>query len=162
VEINGGRRLRSSGVHWREGGVATVSHALRHEDDVRGTIAGGQTLAAKLAGRDPRSDLAVLTIDGAGIPVANNAEPSSARVGRLVLSIGRADGLTSASLGIIGLIGGPWRTWRGALIDKLIRPDIGLYHGFSGGPLVDAMGLVLGINTAGLSRSSALTIPAST
>src|SRR5262249_2309452 len=162
VEINAGRRVRSSGVHWREGTVVTVSHALRHEEDVSVTIAGGRTLVAKLTGRDPGSDLAVLTIDGADIPVADVADRSSLRVGQLVLSIGRADALPCASLGIVGLIGGPWRTWRGVLIDQLIRPDLGLYHGFSGGPLVDARGRVLGINTSGLSRSSALTVPAST
>src|SRR5262245_18408456 len=162
VETNAGRRLRSSGVHWREGTVVTVSHALRHEDDVSVTVADGRTLVDKLAGRDPGSDLAVLTIDGTGIPVANIAEPSSSRVGQLVLSLGRADAFTSAGLGIICSFGGPWRTWRGALIDQMIRPDIGLYHGFSGGPLVDSRGLVLGINTSGLSPSSALTVPAST
>src|SRR5215470_11095324 len=73
VEINAGRRLRSSGVHWREGTVVTVSHALRHDEDVRVSAAGGRTLVARLAGRDPGSDLAVLTIEGAGIPVAETA-----------------------------------------------------------------------------------------
>src|SRR5262245_66311715 len=84
VETNAGRRLRSSGVHWREGTVVTVSHALRHEDDVSVTVADGRTLVAKLAGRDPGSDLAVLTIDGTGIPVANIAEHYTARVGYAV------------------------------------------------------------------------------
>src|SRR5262249_4533722 len=162
VEINAGRRLRSSGVHWRQGIVITVSHTLRHEEDVSVTAPDGRTLAAKLTGRDPGSDLAVFTIDGAGIPVASPADASSLKVGQLVLSIGRADALASASLGIISLIGPPWRTWRGALIDRLIRPDVGLYHGFSGGPLVDARGMALGINTSGLSRSSAVTVPVST
>jgi S1-C subfamily serine protease len=162
VEINAGRRLRSSGVHWRQDTVVTVSHALRHEEDVAVTGADGRTLVARLTGRDPGSDLAVLSVDGAGIPLAKTSEPTPPRVGQLVLSIGRADGLPSASLGIIGLIGGPWRTWRGALIDQLIRPDVGLYNGFSGGLLVDASGGALGINTSGLSRSAPLTIPSST
>src|SRR5262249_31409560 len=133
VEINSGRRLRSSGVHWRQGTVVTVSHALRHDEDLRVTVAGGRTLIARLTGRDSGSDLSVLAIDGADIPLATSRDTSQARVGQLVLSIGRADGLPSASVGIIGSIGGPWRTWRGALIDQLIRPDLGLYHGFSGG-----------------------------
>jgi serine protease DegQ len=162
VEINAGRRLRSSGVHWRPGTIVTVAHALRHDEDIRITIAGGHALPARLVGRDPGSDLAVLSIDGSELPVTRLAEPSSARVGELALAIGRRNGLASASLGIISLIDGAWRTWRGGLIDQLIRPDMALYHGFSGGPLVDARGLTIGINTSGLSRSAALTIPAVT
>jgi S1-C subfamily serine protease len=162
VEINAGRRLTASGVHWRQGIVVTVSHSLKHDEDVRVTAAAGLERRARVAGRDPSSDLAALIIDGGHIPVANIAEPSSARVGQLVLAIGRADGFAAASFGIISSIGGPWRTWRGAPIDQLIRPDVGLLRGFSGGPLVDAGGLVLGINTAGLSRSAPITIPAST
>jgi S1-C subfamily serine protease len=162
VEINGGRRFRSSGVHWRQGIIVTVAHALRHDEDIRVTIAGGRSLAAKLVGRDAGSDLAVLNIDGADLPVTEIAEASAPKVGQLVLALGRTDGQASASLGIISLVGGSWRTWRGALIDQLIRPDIALYHGFSGGPLTDARGLTIGINTSGLSRYSALTIPAST
>jgi len=162
VEINAGRRLRASGVHWRQGAIVTVSHALKHDEDLSVTAVGGRTLAARFVGRDPSSDLAILSIDGTDVQVAQTAGPSAAKVGQLVLAVGRADGLTCASLGIIGMVGGPWRSWRGALIDQLIRPEVGLYHGFSGGPLVDAGGLVLGINTAGLSRGSALTIPAAT
>jgi len=162
VEINAGRRVRSSGVHWRQGVVVTVSHALKHDEDVIVTGAGGLELRAKLAGRDPGSDLAALSIDGGNVPVTKMAEPASIKVGRLVLAIGRADGLAAASIGIISSIGGAWRTWRGAPIDQLIRPDVGLFYGFSGGPLVDVAGLALGINTTGLSRTAPLTIPAST
>lgn len=162
VEINAGRRLRSSGVHWRQGIVVTVSHALKHDEDVSVSGAGGLELRARIAGRDPGSDLAALSIDGGNIPVTKIANPESVRVGQLVLAIGRCDGFAAASLGIIGSIGGSWRTWRGAPIDQLIRPDVGLIRGFSGGPLVNAEGVALGINTAGLSRTSPLTIPAST
>jgi S1-C subfamily serine protease len=161
VEINSGRRFRASGVHWRQGTIVTAAHALRHEEDIKVTIAGGRSLPAKLAGRDGGSDLAVLSLDAAELPVTQIAGSSPA-VGQVVLAVGRVDGLASASLGIVSLITGPWRTWRGALIDQLIRPDIALYHGFSGGPLVDAQGQTIGINTSGLSRYSAVTIPAST
>ena len=162
IEINAGRRLRSSGVHWRQGAIVTVAHALRHDEVITVTHAGGRTLQASLIGRDPGSDLAVLSFDGSGIPTAKTAEGASSAVGHLVVAIGRADGIACASLGIISLIAGPWRTWRGGLIDQLIRPDIRLYHGFSGGPLVNALGQTLGINTSGLSRSAALTIPVAT
>jgi S1-C subfamily serine protease len=67
-----------------------------------------------------------------------------------------------ASSGILsGLINGGWRTWRGGEIDQFIRPDLVLYRGFSGGPLVNAQGEVLGLNTSGL-HGSGITVPAST
>ncbi len=56
---------------------------------------------------------------------------------------------------------GPWRTWRGGELDQFVRPDLTMYPGFSGGPLVNSQGEVLGINTTGLHRSG-ITIPAST
>jgi S1-C subfamily serine protease len=67
----------------------------------------------------------------------------------------------SASWGVISALGGPWRSWHGGQIDQFIRPDVSLYPGFSGGPLVDAHGRVMGINTSG-PRSIPLTIPPAT
>jgi S1-C subfamily serine protease len=66
-----------------------------------------------------------------------------------------------AASGIISGLMGRWRTWRGGELDQFIRPDLTLYPGFSGGPLVNAKGEVLGINTAGLHRSG-ITVPAAT
>jgi S1-C subfamily serine protease len=68
----------------------------------------------------------------------------------------------SASLGCISAVGGAWRAWQGGIIDHFVRLDLNIYLGFSGSPLVGADGRVLGINTSGLGRGSALTIPAVT
>jgi S1-C subfamily serine protease len=68
----------------------------------------------------------------------------------------------SASLGPISVVGGPWRTWSGGQIDRLVRPDLTLYPGFSGGPLIDTRGQVMGISTSGLSRGMGLAIPSAT
>src|SRR6185295_9178423 len=57
---------------------------------------------------------------------------------------------------------GEWRTWHGGTIDQFVRLDVSIYDGFSGGPLIDAGGRVLGLNTSGLSRGAALAIPVST
>jgi S1-C subfamily serine protease len=65
-----------------------------------------------------------------------------------------------ASLGVVSAIGGPLRTGRGGLLEQYMRTDTVPYPGFSGGPLVDTAGRVLGINTSGLGRGVALTIPA--
>jgi S1-C subfamily serine protease len=63
---------------------------------------------------------------------------------------------------VVSALGGPWRTWQGGRVDRLIRPDLNIYPGFSGGPLIDAGGGVIGMNTAGLSRRTALTVPVAT
>ncbi|MDQ6690176.1 MAG: S1C family serine protease, partial [Gemmatimonadota bacterium] len=65
-----------------------------------------------------------------------------------------------ASFGIISAIGEGWRTWQGARIDKVLRLDLAVYDGFSGGPLVDASGAVLGLNNSALARGAPLALPA--
>ncbi len=83
-------------------------------------------------------------------------------MGQLVLALGRPGVGVTASLGIVSAVGGEWRTWQGGTIDRFIRLDLSVYDGFSGGPLVDAGGRVVGINTSALARATALTVPAST
>jgi S1-C subfamily serine protease len=80
----------------------------------------------------------------------------------LVLALGRPGSSVTASLGIVSALGGEWRTWQGGTIDQFVRLDVAVYDGFSGGPLVDATGRVAGINTSGLARATALTVPAPT
>src|SRR4029078_8355526 len=65
------------------------------------------------------------------------------------------------SLGIVSAVGGEWRTWQGGTIDTFVRLDLAVYDGFSGGRLVDAQGRVIGLNTSGLARPTAVTVPAS-
>jgi S1-C subfamily serine protease len=84
------------------------------------------------------------------------------RVGQLVLALGRPGTSVTASLGIVSAVGGEWRTWQGGTIDRFVRLDLSVYDGFSGGPLVEAGGRVAGINTSGLARATALTVPAAT
>jgi S1-C subfamily serine protease len=96
------------------------------------------------------------------VPVASLADGSAIRVGALVLALGRPGTAVTASLGVISTVGSEWRTWHGGTIDRFVRLDLSIYDGFSGGPLVDAGGRVLGVNTSGLSRGAALAIPVST
>src|SRR5207245_9229758 len=89
--------------------------------------------------------------------------PAQLKLANFVLALGRTrSGNLVASAGIIGGIGGEWRTWRGGRIDQSIRLDLELYPGFSGGPLVSVEGKVLGVNTNGLGRGRAVTIAAPT
>jgi S1-C subfamily serine protease len=93
-------------------------------------------------------------------PVPRWGDSSGLRVGELVLALGRTwRGNVVASSGVISGLMGAWRTWRGGQLDQFIRPDLVMYPGFSGGPLVSAQGTILGLNTAGLHRSG-ITVPA--
>jgi len=65
----------------------------------------------------------------------------------------------SASCGIVARVGGPWRSWRGGQIDRLLRPDIRLYPGQSGSGLISGRGELLGVNSAVLARDSVITLP---
>jgi S1-C subfamily serine protease len=91
------------------------------------------------------------------------AAPEPARIGQLALALGRpsAEGI-QASLGVVSALGGPVRTGRGGLLEQYLRTDTVPYPGFSGGPLIDASGRVLGLNTSGLAHGGvSLTIPVS-
>jgi len=90
-------------------------------------------------------------------------DSTSLRLGHLVLALGRTRrGDLVASSGIIGGISGEWRNRRGGQLDQHIRLDLALYPGFSGGPLVNARGEVVGINTRGLAHGRAVTVPVAT
>ena len=162
VAIHARRRIPSSGVHWRPGIIVGAHHTIQRDEDITVSLADGSTLPATLVGRDPTTDLAVLKVDGITAPVARAADANGVRVGALVLALGRPGPAVTASLGVISAVGGEWRTWHGGTIDRFVRLDISIYDGFSGGPLVDAAGRVLGIDTSGLSRGAALAIPATT
>lgn len=163
VAVNARQRIPSSGVHWRQGVVITADHTLKRDEEITITLPDGRTVPATLAGRDSSTDLAVLKLLGVELPAAEIGDASLLKVGHIVLALGRAgeSGL-SASLGIISALSGAWHTWRGGQIDQLVRLDLTIYSGLSGGPLVDARGRVVGINTSGLSRRMGLAIPAST
>jgi S1-C subfamily serine protease len=162
VAIHARRRIPASGVHWRPGVIVAAHHTIQRDEEITITLADGSSVNASLVGRDPSTDLAVLKVDEAKVPVASLADPSSVRVGSLVLALGRPGNSVTASLGVISAVGGEWRTWHGGMIDQFVRLDISIYDGFSGGPLIDASGRVLGIDTSGLSRGAALAIQVTT
>ncbi len=159
-----GTRHPSSGIVIGKDTVVAASHAVRRDDEITVAAAPGQKLSARVSGRDPSTDLVVLRLQQAiDVPVVRWASTSSLRVGELVLALARTRrGHVVASSGILsGLINGPMRTWRGGEIDQFIRPDLTMYPGFSGGPLVNSQGEFLGMNTAGLHRSG-ITVPSTT
>jgi S1-C subfamily serine protease len=163
VAVNARRHLSSSGVYWRDGIIVTAAHTIRRTDEISVILANSQSVVATLAGVDPTTDLAVLKIDNPELSPPLFGDASQLKVGHVVLAVGRgAQKGLNATLGIVGVLSGSWRTWRGGLIDQFIGLDLVLHPGAAGGSLTDSHGRVLGINTLGLSRSMALTIPVST
>jgi S1-C subfamily serine protease len=162
VAIHARPRIPSSGVHWRAGVVVTASHTLKRDQDITITAPDGATIPATLAGRDPSTDLAVLRMVGDTIPAAQLVAADSLAVGQPALAVGRPGADVTASFGIVSALGPAWRTWRGGTIDRVIRLDLRVLDGFSGGALVTIAGAIAGINNSALARGAAVTIPTST
>ena len=161
VAIHARRRIPSSGIIWRDGVIVSASHTVRSEGEISVTLADGASVKATIAGRDSATDLIVLRVKGnSAAKAAPRADASALRVGSLVLAVGRPGRDVSASFGIISAVGEGWRTWQGARIDRVLRLDLAVYDGFSGGPLVDASGGVLAINNSALARGTPLALPA--
>lgn len=162
VAIDAGHRVAASGVHWKHGVVVTASHLVRRAAEVSVILPDGNTVKGVIAGHDSTTDLAAVRLEGAAtLPKLELS--SSAKVGELVLAVARSGrGELSASAGIVARVGGPWHSWRGGRIDRLLRPDVRLYPGQSGSALVNGRGELLGINSAALARESVITLPSET
>jgi serine protease DegQ len=160
VTVHDRRHRPASGTVCATDLVLMADHSLEQEEDLAVRTSDGRTLPAAFAGRDPSTDLALLRVAGLSIDApAIASEPT--RIGSLVIALGRSwgGGLT-ASAGMVSAIGGPFRRGRGPEIERVIRADVSVRPGYSGGPLIDAAGSVVGIATAGLMRGVPMAVPA--
>jgi S1-C subfamily serine protease len=158
ILVDARKRYPASGIAYADDLVLTADHVVTREDGIKVLLPDGKSLAATIAGRDPGSDLAVLRLAEKALTAAKTSD--DVKVGQLVLALGRPNGEgMQASWGIVTSISGPTRTFRGGMLDEYIRTETTPYPGFSGGPLVNTEGEVLGLNTSGLTRGSSLTIP---
>jgi len=163
VRVEARRRLPASGIVWSSDGVViTAHHVLEHDENITVGTPGGVTVPATLVGRDPTTDLAVLRVEGGDLTSPTWAEPESLSVGHLVLGLGRPGQTVQATLGIVSALGEGWRTPAGGRVEPYLQTDLVMYPGFSGGPLVDVNGAVLGLNTSALLRGISLTVPTTT
>lgn len=160
VLVDARRKFPASGIAISADTILTADHVIERDEDIKVHLADGTELSARLAGRDPGSDLAVLKLSSASATPAELSK-TPARVGQFVLALGRpsSNGIES-SFGTVNAIGGPVRTGRGGMLEKFIKTDVVSYPGFSGGPLVNGDGTIFGINTSGFGSGSAITIPA--
>lgn len=159
VQVNGRQRQSASGVVFAPELVLTADHVLEREDELTIQTDDGRTLPAQFVGRDSSTDLAVLRVPDLGREAAARSS-AEGRVGQIILAVGRPSGGPMASIGIVSAVGGPVRTRSGVMLERYIQTDATPYPGFSGGPLVDAHGAVVGITTTGLASGVALGIPA--
>ena len=163
VSVHARPRLPSTGVHWRDGVIVTTEATVQRDQDITVTLPDGRRIPAQLAGRDRGTDLAVLRIATGELPAALLGDPAALRPGHLVLALGRSgDAGPRAAFGAVSTTGGKWRCWKGGEIDLWIQSDLTIYPGLGGGPLVSPDARILGINSGGLSRPLAVTIPANT
>lgn len=161
ITVLEGGREGVSGTVWRDGIAITAEHTIRGLDEVTVLLPSGTKAKARVAGGDHGTDIAILQVP-AGVPAVAIADESQSRVGDIILAVGRreAEGL-AATYGMLSSIGGPWRTWQGARVDRWLRLDLNPFTGFSGGPIVNARGEALGMATSGPRRTAAV-IPAAT
>lgn len=158
ILVDARKRYPASGIAYAEDLVLTADHVVTRDDDLKIGLPDGRSLKVTVAGRDPGSDLAVLRLAEKALTPAKTS--NDVKVGQLVLALGRPNSAgMQASWGIVTAISGPARTHRGGLLDEYISTETTPYPGFSGGPLVNTEGEVLGLNTSGLTRGSSLTIP---
>jgi S1-C subfamily serine protease len=163
VRVEGRRRQSASGIVWSADGlVVTANHVVTRDEDVLVGWPDGEAVAASVVGRDPSTDLALLRVEARSLTVPNWVESGEVRVGHLVLALGRPGRGMQATLGVISALGEGWRTAAGGIIDRYIQTDVVMYPGFSGGPLADAFGNVVGLNSSGLMRGASVTVPAET
>jgi serine protease Do len=165
VAVRGrGRHALGCGLVWRPGILVTAAHIFgRAPATAVATTAQHAAVDLALVGTDSPTDLAVFRLPDEDLPAVGISSSSDARAGHLAVIVGRSQsGDVTASVSIIHRASGPWQTWLGGRIDRLIRLDAGLQGGLSGAPVTDAGGQVFGMVTPALSRTDAIVVPEST
>lgn len=169
VRVDARGRHASTGTIIGEDLVVTAAHTIEREQDITvglpddedpTQVRDGGPVAATLLGSDPHTDIALLQVAGARA-VLPFAALDGLRLGALALAVGRP-GRLRAAISILTVVDGPWRTPGGGRVDRWIETDLGGWPGFSGSPLLNTRGELLGINTAGLAPRRSLALPGET
>jgi S1-C subfamily serine protease len=132
-----------------DGYVVTNQHVVEAGDEVRALLDDGRELGAEKVGGDVATDLALLRVQGSGLPCLALGPSAGLRVGQVVIAIGNPQGLShTVTTGVVSALGRSLRSRDGRLIEGVIQTDASLNPGNSGGPLLDTRARVMGINTA--------------
>jgi serine protease Do len=159
VVVHNGRRGAGAGVVWRLGGYIVTNHHVVAGGKIRVSLADGPELPARLVAQDPEIDLALLQVEKPDLPPAQVADSHRLKVGQVVLAVGHPWGQRGfVTGGIISSLGeAATRGSRRSV--PIIRSDVHLAPGNSGGPLADASGAVVGINTLVVGGDLGVAIP---
>jgi serine protease Do len=134
-----------------DGHVVTNNHVVDGATEIRVKLSDGRDLLAKVVGRDPKTDLALLKVEATGLPVIPLGDSSSLQVGEPVMAIGNPFGLEqTVTTGIVSATG---RVIGGGPYDDFVQTDASINPGNSGGPLINTRGQAIAINTAIVSRT---------
>jgi S1-C subfamily serine protease len=140
-----------------DGFVVTNNHVIEMAEDIKVSLADGRTVNAELKGADPSTDVAVLKIDGTGLKALVFADSEDLQPGQIAIAIGNPLGLQhTVTAGVVSALGRTLRANNGRLIDDIIQTDASLNPGNSGGPLVNSLGQVIGVNTAAIASAQGL------
>src|SRR5882762_5746720 len=159
VDARGGRP--ATGIIWADNLVLTADHVIEADDNILVTGAPA-TVKASLLGRDRTTDLALLRTEGLRGAPAPRGRSADLRTGHIVLALGGTIGEQHVTMGIVTGSSGEFRSWRGGQALSLIQTTAELLPGFSGGPLVDADGRVIGINSWNFGRGRSRALPVET
>lgn len=141
------RSLGSGVIVDKEGHIVTNHHVIANADAIRVQLADGRVAEARIVGRDPDTDLAVLKVDLTPLPVVSFGRSDQLKVGDVVLAIGDPIGLSQTVTH--GIVSATSRQQLGiAPLEDFIQTDAPINFGNSGGALIDANGALVGINTA--------------
>jgi len=156
--VDARKRLPVSGILLGADLLLSVDHGIEKEEEIQ-VVVGSSRALGKVIGRDSGLDLAVIRLDQA-LPFERHEAGVDGRVGQPIFAVGKPDpDGVQASFGTVTAVGESLRTMRGSLLPRYYSTSATPYPGFSGGPLVDLAGRVIGINTSGVIGGVSLAIP---